>query len=112
MRPVDSRSGGSGDQKEPIKQGLGGADNGQVRMQKGRVEKTRKAKSAGGKASSSAAAGQQAWLKFAKGGSSKKLKAKAINQRSIFKSPDTVTGKVGVANSGKGMTKTQALKRV
>ncbi|KAJ2806373.1 hypothetical protein H4R21_000890 [Coemansia helicoidea] len=33
-----------------------------------------------------AATGQQSWLKFAKGG--KKLKAKAINDRSIFKSPD------------------------
>ncbi|KAJ2162978.1 hypothetical protein GGF46_000164 [Coemansia sp. RSA 552] len=52
-----------------------------------------------------ASSSQQAWLKFAKGGGSKKLKAKAINDQSIFKSPDTVAGRVGVANSGKGMTK-------
>ncbi|KAJ2345331.1 hypothetical protein IWW50_004528 [Coemansia erecta] len=50
----------------------------------------------------SAQSGQQAWLKFAKG---KKLKAKPINDRSIFKSPETTTGKVGVANSGRGVTK-------
>ncbi|KAJ2428342.1 hypothetical protein GGF47_001391 [Coemansia sp. RSA 2524] len=42
---------------------------------------------------------QQAWLKFARG------KNKAINNKSIFKSPDTVTGKVGVTNSGRGVTK-------
>ncbi|KAJ2852371.1 hypothetical protein IWW36_000258 [Coemansia brasiliensis] len=49
------------------------------------------------------ATSQQAWLKFAK--SKKNLKAKPINQKSIFKSPETVTGKVGVANSGRGMTR-------
>ncbi|KAJ2013664.1 hypothetical protein GGI14_005267, partial [Coemansia sp. S680] len=54
---------------------------------------------------SAVATSQQAWLKFAKGGGSKKLKAKAINDQSIFKSPDTVSGKVGVTNSGKGMAK-------
>ncbi|KAJ2120457.1 hypothetical protein IW147_005070 [Coemansia sp. RSA 720] len=43
---------------------------------------------------------QQAWLKFARGKSKK-----AINSKSIFKSPDTVTGKVGVTNSGRGVTK-------
>ncbi|KAI9471289.1 hypothetical protein LPJ78_002315 [Coemansia sp. RSA 989] len=48
------------------------------------------------------ATGQQAWLRFTKG---RKLKAKPINQKSIFKSPETVTGKVGVANSGRGMTR-------
>ncbi|KAJ2873766.1 hypothetical protein GGH93_002945, partial [Coemansia aciculifera] len=54
---------------------------------------------------SAVASSQQAWLKFAKGGGAKKLKAKAINDQSIFKSPDTVSGKVGVTNSGKGMAK-------
>ncbi|KAJ2031377.1 hypothetical protein IWW57_000743 [Coemansia sp. S610] len=54
---------------------------------------------------SAEASSQQAWLKFAKGTGSKKLKAKAINDQSIFKSPDTVGGKVGVTNSGKGMAK-------
>ncbi|KAJ2489298.1 hypothetical protein IWW37_004085 [Coemansia sp. RSA 2050] len=54
---------------------------------------------------SAVASSQQAWLKFAKGSGSKKLKAKAINDQSIFKSPDTVGGKVGVTNSGKGMAK-------
>ncbi|KAJ2820391.1 hypothetical protein GGI24_004500 [Coemansia furcata] len=54
---------------------------------------------------SAVASSQQAWLKFAKGGGAKKLKAKAINDQSIFKSPDTVNGKVGVTNSGKGMAK-------
>ncbi|KAJ2783058.1 hypothetical protein GGI15_002712 [Coemansia interrupta] len=68
---------------------------------KGKVEKPKSKKSAGG----SAASGQQAWLKFAKGSGSKKLKAKPINDRSIFKSPDAVTGRIGVANSGRGMTK-------
>ncbi|KAJ1720900.1 hypothetical protein LPJ53_004523 [Coemansia erecta] len=68
---------------------------------KGKVEKKKGKKSAGGSAASS----QQAWLKFATGSGSKKLKAKAINDKSIFKSPDAVTGKIGVANSGRGMTK-------
>ncbi|KAJ2000544.1 hypothetical protein GGI04_003561 [Coemansia thaxteri] len=54
-------------------------------------------------AAAQVASSQQAWLKFAKGG--KRLKAKAINDQSIFKSPDTVSGKVGVTNSGKGMAK-------
>ncbi|KAJ2890140.1 hypothetical protein GGI21_001161 [Coemansia aciculifera] len=66
------------------------------------------AKKKGGKdreGGSAVASGQQAWLKFAKGGSAKKLKAKAINEQSIFKSPDNVGGKVGVSNSGKGMAK-------
>ncbi|PVU87613.1 hypothetical protein BB559_005959 [Furculomyces boomerangus] len=44
---------------------------------------------------------QKSWLDFAK---NKKKKAPAINNRSIFKSPDTVEGKVGVIGSGKTMT--------
>ncbi|KAJ2745144.1 hypothetical protein GGI20_002406 [Coemansia sp. BCRC 34301] len=72
--------------------------------------KVTKKKRHGGKdreAGSAVASSQQAWLKFAKGGGAKKLKAKAINDQSIFKSPDTVNGKVGVTNSGKGMAKAQ-----
>ncbi|KAJ1731104.1 hypothetical protein LPJ61_002697 [Coemansia biformis] len=64
----------------------------------GKVGKQHKGKTRGGVAAS----GQQSWLKFAK--ESKKLRAKAINDKSIFKSPDTADGKVGVVNSGKGMT--------
>ncbi|KAJ2390633.1 hypothetical protein GGI23_005582 [Coemansia sp. RSA 2559] len=74
-------------------------------VQKGKVDKQRSKKNK--KRTSAdvlASSNQQAWLKFAKG--SKKLKAKAINSQSIFKSPDTVLGKVGVSSSGKGMTKT------
>ncbi|KAJ2460104.1 hypothetical protein GGF42_001059 [Coemansia sp. RSA 2424] len=70
--------------------------------------KITKKKRQGGKdreGGSAVASSQQAWLKFAKGGGAKKLKAKAINEQSIFKSPDTVSGKVGVTNSGKGMAK-------
>ncbi|KAJ2783131.1 hypothetical protein H4R18_001879 [Coemansia javaensis] len=56
-----------------------------------------------------AASSQQAWLKFAHGGAKKgRLKAKAINTRSIFKSPETATGRVGVSNSGRGMTQNPA----
>ncbi|KAJ2082872.1 hypothetical protein H4R24_001264 [Coemansia sp. RSA 988] len=79
----------------------------------GKIEKaqTKNAKKRSGGKGAQAASSQQAWLKFAKGGSSKKLKAKAINSRSIFKSPDTITGKVGVTNSGKGMTKNPRLTR-
>ncbi|KAJ1798817.1 hypothetical protein LPJ59_002255 [Coemansia sp. RSA 2399] len=73
-------------------------------VQKGKVDKQRSKKNKKrASADALASSGQQAWLKFAKG--SKKLKAKAINNQSIFKSPDTVLGKVGVSSSGKGMTK-------
>jgi len=40
---------------------------------------------------------QQAWLRFSKGHG-------ILNRKSIFASPDTVEGKVGVTGSGKGMT--------
>ncbi|CEI94149.1 hypothetical protein RMCBS344292_08370 [Rhizopus microsporus] len=48
---------------------------------------------------------KNAWLNFATVGSKKKHSA--INKKSIFKSPDTPDGKVGVVNSGKGMTSYQ-----
>ncbi|KAI8973728.1 hypothetical protein BDF20DRAFT_824059 [Mycotypha africana] len=49
---------------------------------------------------------KNAWLNFAKGGSKKKKTnaTSVINKKSIFKSPDNPEGKVGVVNSGKGMT--------
>ncbi|KAJ1668026.1 hypothetical protein IW140_002459 [Coemansia sp. RSA 1813] len=79
-------------------------------VQKGKVDKQRSKKNKKRtSADASASSSQQAWLKFAKG--SKKLKAKAINSQSIFKSPDTVLGKVGVSNSGRGMTKTPSAAR-
>ncbi|KAJ2385679.1 hypothetical protein GGI05_004621 [Coemansia sp. RSA 2603] len=74
----------------------------------GKVEKKKSKKSAGGSAASS----QQAWLKFATGSGSKKLKAKAINDKSIFKSPDAATGRIGVANSGRGMTKNPSISKI
>ncbi|KAJ1978606.1 hypothetical protein H4R35_001831 [Dimargaris xerosporica] len=49
---------------------------------------------------------QNAWLDFAKK-AGKKRKAPAINRKSIFSSPDTVEGKVGVIGSDKPMTKFQ-----
>ncbi|KAJ1982075.1 hypothetical protein H4R34_001835 [Dimargaris verticillata] len=49
---------------------------------------------------------QNAWLDFAKK-AGKKRKAPAINRKSIFTSPDTVEGKVGVVGSDKPMTKFQ-----
>ncbi|KAI9502479.1 hypothetical protein GGI25_002659 [Coemansia spiralis] len=73
-------------------------DNKKAVVQKGKVAKK-----------DNVSEGQQAWLKFAKSG--KKLKAKAINKQSIFKSPDTVAGKVGVANSGRGMTRNPSAKK-
>ncbi|KAJ1734020.1 hypothetical protein H4S06_003667 [Coemansia sp. BCRC 34490] len=83
--------------------GAGGVQRGKVdKQQHHRKKNNGKRVSPDALASSS----QQAWLKFAKGSSSKKLKAKAINSQSIFRSPDTVSGRVGVSNSGKGMTKT------
>ncbi|KAJ2547284.1 hypothetical protein EV175_005285 [Coemansia sp. RSA 1933] len=96
--PPASSSGGD---RGPKNTGAGAVQKGKVDKQRSR--KPKKSTSADAAASS----GQQAWLKFAKG--SKKLKAKAINSQSIFKSPDTVLGKVGVANSGKGMTKTSSV---
>ncbi|KAJ1812248.1 hypothetical protein LPJ56_005568, partial [Coemansia sp. RSA 2599] len=73
----------------------GRADGGAVHRG-GKIEKNKSGRKKNG---SAAATAQQAWLAFAKGssGASKKLKAKAINDKSIFKSPDTVNGKVGVA---------------
>ncbi|KAJ1880360.1 hypothetical protein LPJ57_002294 [Coemansia sp. RSA 486] len=75
-------------------------------QQGGRVDKNKAAKNKKNGSSTTAAAAQQAWLAFAKGNGSsssggKKLKAKAINDKSIFKSPDTVSGKVGVARHTK-----------
>ncbi|KAJ1880378.1 hypothetical protein LPJ57_002291 [Coemansia sp. RSA 486] len=77
-------------------------------QQGGRVDKNKAAKNKknGSSTTAAAAAAQQAWLAFAKGNGSsssggKKLKAKAINDKSIFKSPDTVSGKVGVARHTK-----------
>ncbi|KAJ1935565.1 hypothetical protein GGF37_005946 [Kickxella alabastrina] len=93
-KPADRPASQPGHNPKPVKQG--------------RVDKKK-----GGKADAgSVASSQQAWLKFAKGGASKKLKVKAINDKSIFKSPDTATGKVGVSNSGKGMTKNPSLSKL
>ncbi|KAG0220795.1 hypothetical protein B0O80DRAFT_425128 [Mortierella sp. GBAus27b] len=51
---------------------------------------------------------QQAWQNFAKGAGSKKTKgATPIMKKSIFASPDSLDGKVGVVGSGKGMTQFQ-----
>ncbi|KXN64690.1 hypothetical protein CONCODRAFT_29440, partial [Conidiobolus coronatus NRRL 28638] len=48
---------------------------------------------------------QQAWLNFTKTAAKKKsMKAPAINQKSIFATPDNPNSKVGVIGSGKGMT--------
>ncbi|KAI8322090.1 hypothetical protein GQ54DRAFT_163496 [Martensiomyces pterosporus] len=106
----DKGSAGQKEQTQQQQRNAGGA--GSLGMKHGKIEKhksSERSKSGGG---GSAATGQQAWLKFAKGGHSKKLKAKAINSHSIFKSPDTVTGKVGVSNSGKGMTKARTLSKM
>ena len=43
---------------------------------------------------------QNNWLKF----SAKAVKTGKIPQKSIFSTPDTIGGKVGVTNSGQGMT--------
>ncbi|KAJ1937986.1 hypothetical protein FBU59_004587 [Linderina macrospora] len=80
------------------------------RVEKGKVEKMSGKKKQ--KKPDVMAQGQQAWLKFATGGHSKKLKAKAINSKSIFKSPSTVNGRVGVSNSGKGMTKNRDMTKL
>ncbi|KAJ1956530.1 hypothetical protein EC988_001300 [Linderina pennispora] len=80
------------------------------RVEKGKIEKKHGKKKQ--KKPDVMAQGQQAWLKFATGGHSKKLKAKAINSKSIFKSPTTITGKVGVSNSGKGMTKNPSMTKL
>lgn len=45
---------------------------------------------------------QKAWQSFASKG--QKKKTSVINDKSIFKTPDNPYGKVGVVNSGKGMT--------
>ncbi|KAI7871094.1 hypothetical protein BDF14DRAFT_1768274 [Spinellus fusiger] len=47
-----------------------------------------------------------AWLNFASGSDKKKKKKAAapINKNSIFKTPDTPEGRVGVVGSGRGMT--------
>ncbi|KAJ1923146.1 Survival of motor neuron--splicing factor 30 [Tieghemiomyces parasiticus] len=47
---------------------------------------------------------QSSWLEFARKSSKKKGRGGAINSKSIFASPDTVKGKVGVVGSGKPMT--------
>ncbi|PVV02095.1 hypothetical protein BB560_003461 [Smittium megazygosporum] len=49
-----------------------------------------------------AVSSQKSWLEFNK--KNKKRKVPAINKNSIFKSPDTIDGKVGVSGSGRRMT--------
>ncbi|KAG2225837.1 hypothetical protein INT45_007081 [Circinella minor] len=54
---------------------------------------------------------KNAWLNFASGADNKKKKKKMsaapINKKSIFKTPDNPSGKVGVVGSGRGMTSFQ-----
>ncbi|KAJ2724068.1 hypothetical protein GGI07_002189 [Coemansia sp. Benny D115] len=76
----------------------------------GKTHGGRVGKKTGGRVDA-AASGQQAWLQFAHGKNKKRLKAKAINDQSIFKSPTAVQGRVGVVNSGRGMTKAPSGRR-
>lgn len=56
---------------------------------------------------------QSTWLDFTNKANSKKEGHFAIkaNQESIFKSPDTVTGRVGVVGSGRQMTQYEMTKQ-
>jgi len=55
---------------------------------------------------------QSAWQSFANKAVKKGVEIPGIRGDSIFKSPDSVAGKVGVVGSGKGMTETKAKARV
>ena len=53
---------------------------------------------------------QSTWLDFTNKAATQKAGHFAFKNESIFKSPDTITGKVGVVGSGKEMTQYEAMR--